>query len=191
MSASGGPTPISEIAQEYIQDFAQFEINLANSNAMVGYKLSFQNWSIQSIGQPPAPPQLKVLNQPLALQLFIAWSNSAYSGPLAAPVPPLDLSSAITSIQAAPIQPLPPAVPPPPVDPVGPPTGGYDQFGHQTFYNVAGETASQFPNGSSFTDPRGQFVHQVTATPFGLESQWALLVPGPGPTMPTAPAGGS
>lgn len=176
-SAGAGPTPISEIALEYVQNFVQGEINEANSNANSGYQLAYQNWTIQQIGPPPAPPVLKVLNQPLAIQLFISWSNSAYSGPSTTTVPSLDLSSAITTIQAAPIQPLPPAVPPPPVDPVGPPTGGYDQFGHQTFYNVAGETPAQFPNGTTFTDPRGMFVHQVTATPFGLESQWVMMAP--------------
>jgi len=175
---STGPTPIGIIAQEYVQNFVQGEINEANSNAYANYQNVFSNWAIQQIGAPPAPPQLKVLNQALALQLFITYSNTAYQGAIGSKVALLDLSSAISTVQAAPIQLPPPAIPAPPSDPVGPPDGSFVTMGaetYNTYYNVAGETPAQYPNGTKFTDSRGTFLHIENATPFGISSRWALI----------------
>ena len=179
---STGPTPPSVIAEEYVQNDLQGPVDKFNSTAKSQYQLAFANWAIQQIGPPPPPPQLEVLNQALALQLFTVWSNTAFAAGPGVPVPGLDISSAISYVQAAPLQPTPPAIPPPPSDPVGPATGNYISWGGiqiPTFENVPGETPTQYPNGTPFTDSRGTFVHIEMPTPFGISSEWGLLPAAP------------
>jgi hypothetical protein len=62
-------------------------------------------------------------------------------------------------------------VPPAPTDPVGLQVSP----GSNYYTNAAGVNENNYPNGSEFTDTRGTFVHQVTATPFGNESVWMIL----------------
>lgn len=172
---SSGPTPISAIAQEYVQDFVQGEINEANKNAYANYENVFANWAIQQIGAPPAPPQLKILNQPLAIQLFLAYSNTAYQGPIGSSVAPLDLSSAISTVQAAAITlPTPPVIPPG-QDEVGPLTGATTSYGGQTLPTAYTVTGDNSPLGTKSTDARGSFIKVGNQTPFGISSQWVLL----------------
>ena len=175
---STGPTSTSVIAQEYVLNEVQGQINEANKNAYANYQNVFQNWAIQQIGTPPAPPQLAMLNQTLAIQLFTANSNGMAGLAPGTPIPVLDLNSAISFMQAAPIQLPPPAIAAPPADPIGPPDGSFVTVGTQTYatyYNVSGETPIQYPNGSKFSDSRGTFMHVENATPFGISSRWALI----------------
>ena len=175
---STGPTPIAEIALTYVQNFVQGGINEANKNAAANYQNVFNNWAIQQLGAPPAPPQLAMLNQPLAIQLFTTLSDGIAGLAPGTPIPPLDLNSAISYVQLAPIQLPPPAIPPPPADPIGPPDGSFVTVGTQTYptyYNVSGETPATYPNGTKFTDSRGTFMHVENATPFGISSRWALI----------------
>lgn len=164
------------VDQQYVTNLAA-NIALLNSNTYSNYQNTFANYllAMQSAGPEaaapvePSAPQLMVLNTALALQLVIAYDAAWASATTTSGAPTLDLTSAISFVQAAAIQPPAPVVPPVPNDPVGPPQGAANSAGQQMYYTVAGDT---LPNGAVFTDTRGTFVKVVIQTPFGGEAYW-------------------
>lgn len=165
------------VDQQYVTNWAN-NIALLNSNLYANYQNAFQNWLLASSSEPsgqslPAPtaPQLAVANTALALQLVVAFDN-AWAGIVGVPgakAPTLDLSPAITYVQAAAITPPVQVEPPPPNDPVGPPQGVVASDGKQMYYTVAGDTS---PGETVITDTRGTFTKITIQTPFGGESYW-------------------
>ena len=157
------------VDQQYVASLAS-NIALLNSNAYSNYQQAFANFQLGgATGDEPAPPQLMVLNTALALQLVVAYDNAWASATTTSGAPKLDLTSAITFVQAAPIQPPVPVPVPAPNDPVGPAQGVANSAGQQMYYTVTGDTS---PNGTVFSDTRGTFVKVVIATPFGNEAYW-------------------
>jgi hypothetical protein len=153
-----------------------------NAKAQLLYKNAFENYQkvLSSTGPnapppvEPQPPILKIFDLSKGLAIVEAFdqalgNSSATPG---SPNPTLDLSPAITFVQAAKLTIPPPPIQNPPSDPVGPDQGVRSSDGLEMFYTVVGDSS---PIGSSFTDARGVFVKRGNATPFFVETYWVKI----------------
>jgi hypothetical protein len=153
--ATSDATPMSQLIQSAIQNMYQpWAAETTESN-----KLAYDNAiAAAKAGGPPAPTTYNVVTVDVAA-VTAAFDNIAQGKPG-------DFSQVFISTPYAP----PPAVPPPAVIPAGFPIGSQARGNIYLALDVA--PLPVFPDGTPFSDARGNFTKRIIPEGVGTGSYW-------------------